>query len=187
MKANNKTLKLCLKKFKVAAWACPIECIQEHEKLGRDYKFEVSNYCVENKEILIENLFSKNLTDNDLTNLYLIREAPNGLEFRVKDYHDDTILRFFLQDFPGCCEIQVIRHVYICPGKRGYGLSYDLLDMAKALSKWFGCTILIGTVSTEEPTMNKILKKRDEWKVVKNFKNNRTGNKIHMWLTEIKY
>ena len=175
MKGNDKTLILHLAAFK--------------KKLKGRLKFQVTCYnpTIGDEEILIKNLFDPKLIEDDATNLYQMREVPDGLEFRVRDYYNDTVLRFFLQCFPGCCGVQVIKYAYVLPPYRGKNLSYALLDIAMALSKWFNYTILTGTVSSEQPTMNFVLKKRKEWKMVKSFKSARTGNKIHMWLTEIKY
>ena len=173
MKGNDKTLKLHLAQFK--------------KKLGGKLKLKLQVMEGKTDTTVIKDLFSSTLTEDDLINLYQKREITNGLQFTVKDYRCNVVLRFYLQGFPGCCGIQVIKWLYIPYEYRGKKLSYAVLDMAMALSKWFNFTVLTGTVSKEQPDMNFVLKKRKEWKMVKSFTSNRTGNKIHMWLTEIKY
>ena len=171
MKGNDQTLKLHLAQFK--------------KKIGGKYKFEVIKHTEDDEDVIVGNLFSPK--KDDLIELYQVREFSKGLEFKVRNDRNNTKLRFFLQSFPGCCGIEVIKWIFISYEHRGKKLSYALLDMATELSKWFNYTVLTGTVSEEQPAMNFILKKRKEWKMVKSFNSNRTGNKIHMWLTEIKY
>lgn len=116
-------------------------------------------------------------------NLDIERAEQDTLQFELFIY-ETCIAHFYLVEMPGCCGMVISTNAAVYKGYRKKGIGTVLnrfrMDIAKALG--YSCMLCTDVLSNEP--QQKILK-TNGWKLIHNFTNRKTKNKIGIHIVDL--
>lgn len=90
---------------------------------------------------------------------------------------DSEVVRFSLQQMPGCCGVLISYHTQVYSSYQGKGINTFLQSIKEKIARENGYTSLLATTIEKNEAERHILEKNG-WRAVDSFVNSRTGNRV---------
>jgi hypothetical protein len=135
---------------------------------------------------IMEKYFPKN--EGFVCSVSKYRSASDSITFYVdvSEKNSVPIIRWTLQDFPGCSGVVVSLELFVCVEDRGKGLAQRAMKCKLEIAQTLGYSQIVALVHADNHSEKHILRKFHFNRVFgMNFTNKRSGNKLYWYMKKL--